>query len=71
MVEYARMDINIMRRRRKKFLSIAKTRRSLYRGASILGDLQSIRKGPKAILKRAIRKRAGRGLGHGLKRLLK
>ena len=56
---------------RKKLFSIAKTRRNLYGAARILGDVNAIKKGPKAIIKRVIRKHAGRGLGRGLKRLLK
>lgn len=59
------------KRKKSKLFSIPKTRRTLYKSARILGDIQAIRKGPKAILKRMIRKRAGRGLGRGLKRLLK
>lgn len=55
----------------KKLFTIAKTRRSLYSAARILGDINAIRRGPKAILKRTLRKHAGRGLGRGLKRLLK
>ena len=67
----ARLDINIMTKRRKKLFSIAKTRRALYKSARILGDVNAIKRGPKAIIKRTLRKQAGRGLGRGLKRILK
>ena len=56
---------------RKKLFTIAKTRRNLYGAARILGDINAIKRGPKAIIKRTLRKQAGRGLGRGLKRLLK
>jgi hypothetical protein len=38
-------------------------RRILYRAASILGDINAIARGPKAILKRIVRKQINRQVG--------
>ena len=42
----------------------------LYRLASFLGDIQAIQKGPKAIVKRAIRKQATKTASSGINRFL-
>jgi hypothetical protein len=52
-------------------MKIWKLRRSLYRGARILGDVQAIERGPGAVAKRAERKLLWRVLGRWLGRLTK
>jgi hypothetical protein len=52
-------------------MSISKIRSVLYKTASILGDVQAVRKGPAAMAKRAARKAAGRGFGSFMNKLFK
>ncbi len=52
-------------------MSISKIRSGLYKAASLLGDVQAVRKGPKAIGQRMIRKAAYRGFGSLLRKLFK
>ncbi len=41
-------------------MNLCRVRRSLYREASILGDVQAVARGPKAMVKRAERRLAWR-----------
>ena len=47
------------------------TRSSLYRTARIMGDLEAIAKGPKAMARRAGRRAAGRSFGGLLRKLFR
>lgn len=47
------------------------TRRNLYRAASFLGDVQAIRKGPAAVVKRQARKSVYRRQGRWTRAILK
>lgn len=51
-------------------MSINKARSGLYRAARVLGDVNAVRRGPKAMVKRAVRKRASRGFFSLLRKLL-
>jgi hypothetical protein len=52
-------------------MSVNKIRSALYKAASLLGDIQAVRKGPKAIAKRIVRKAAGRGFGSFMNKFFK
>lgn len=52
-------------------MSISKIRGWLYTIAKLLGDVQAIRKGPKAMAKRAARRMVGKATGRGIGRLFK
>jgi hypothetical protein len=43
----------------------------MYRGASILGDVEAARKGPSAAARRLVRKQAYRRAGGGFRRFLR
>lgn len=47
----------------KKAFSISKIRRSMYKGARILGDIQAVAKGPDAVKKRLKNRILGRIFG--------
>ena len=49
---------------------MASLRNVLYRMASILGDVNSIRRGPKAVVKRAVRKVAYKQMSKLLRKFL-
>jgi hypothetical protein len=44
-------------------MKLWRVRRSLYRGARLLGDVEAVSHGPKAVVKRAERKWLGRLFG--------
>jgi hypothetical protein len=50
-------------------MKLWKIRRSLYRSARALGDLQAVERGPKAIVKRGERRLLGRLLGKLLRKV--
>jgi hypothetical protein len=50
-------------------MKLWRVRRSLYRGARILGDIEAIEHGPKAIVKRVERKWLWRWVGRVLGKL--
>ena len=52
-------------------MSINSTRSGLYRAARLLGDVQAVSKGPKAMAKRTVRKRSYKTLSVFLRMLLK
>lgn len=47
-----------------------RTRRILYALARLIGDVNAVRRGPTAIVKRAARKAAGRAYGRLMRRIL-
>ena len=52
-------------------MTLASLRRGLYRLASFLGDVNAIRKGPSAVIKRQVRKSTYKGVSSLLRRILK
>jgi hypothetical protein len=52
-------------------VSLGRLRSFLYALARLLGDVQAVRKGPKAVGKRVVRRLAGRAAGRVLRRVLK
>ncbi|WP_196121257.1 hypothetical protein [Anaerobacillus alkaliphilus] len=52
-------------------MSINKSRGFLYKLARFLGDFQAVRKGPKAMAKRAGRRVVGKATGKGIGKLFK
>ncbi len=44
-------------------VTLSSFRRLLYRTGSLLGDIQAVRRGPKAVVRRMGRKAAGRAFG--------
>jgi hypothetical protein len=50
-------------------MKLWRLRRSLYRSARVLGDLQAVERGPKAIVKRTERRFLGRLLGKLLRKV--
>lgn len=48
-----------------------KIRRGAYTTGRVLGDVQAVRKGPRAMAKRLVRKAAGRGFGSIMGRLFR
>lgn len=52
-------------------MSLASVRRALYRLASILGDINALRRGPVAIGKRLVRKAATKAAGRAINRSIK
>ncbi len=50
-------------------MSINNTRSNLYRTARFLGDVQAVRRGPQAIIKRSLRKALLRAFGRGVNRI--
>ncbi|NLY50932.1 MAG: hypothetical protein GX062_08035 [Firmicutes bacterium] len=56
---------------RRKRSAISQTRSVLYGLARLLGDIQAVSKGPKAMAKRAGRRLAGKATGRALGRLFK
>lgn len=52
-------------------MSISKTRSLLYLLARMLGDFQAIRRGPKAVGKRILRRATGRLTGRWLGKLFR
>ena len=52
-------------------MRISSTRTLLYRAARLLGDVQAIRKGPRAVVKHAARKATGRAYGWAIRRILR
>jgi hypothetical protein len=50
-------------------MTIWRLRRSLYRGARILGDVEAVKRGPKAMVKRTERRFLGRLLGRLLRKV--
>lgn len=48
-------------------MTIARTRRTIYRAGSVLGDVQAIQHGPKAIMARLFRKALWRAVGRLLR----
>jgi len=55
----------------RKRSSISQTRGFLYGLAKLLGDIQAVNKGPKAVAKRIARRSAGRATGRILGRFFK
>jgi hypothetical protein len=52
-------------------MSLGRLRSWLYFTARVLGDVQAVRKGPNAIIKRLVRRQAGRVTGRWLGRLFR
>lgn len=57
--------------RGRRGFSLSKTRGLLYSLARLLGDVQAISRGPKAMAKRAARRAAGKVAGRALRRLFR
>ena len=47
-------------------MKLSKTRSSLYTIARLIGDVQAVKGGPNKMLRRLLRKKAGRMTGRGL-----
>jgi len=58
----------IMARKRS---SISQLRSFLYSFAKFLGDIQAVRKGPKSVAKRIVRRSSGKATGRMLRKLFK
>jgi hypothetical protein len=50
-------------------MKLWRLRRDLYKSARVLGDVQAVRRGPKAIVKRTERRFLGRLLGRLLRKV--
>jgi len=50
-------------------MKLWRLRRDLYKGARLLGDVQAVRRGPKAMVKRTERRFLGRLLGRLLRKV--
>jgi len=58
-------------KRRRRGLTVGKVRTALYKVARVLGDVQALRRGPRAMVRRVERRVVGRLVGRFLGRFLR
>ena len=60
-----------MSKARSRRSGVNQLRQDMYRGASILGDIEAIEEGPGAVVRRVVRKEAYKKTNVGLRKFLR